>query len=539
MLKIFNALLPYFGGKRKLCPVMFGHIAKHLPREQWQGKIFVDIFSGSAAVSLFAKVQGFRVISNDISERGYIAARALIESNSTFLTDADVGLLSIPNQDNNHFIEENFVPAVFAKRHARFLDSAFTLAKTPLQKYLLLKYIFHIRPCSKFSSPNAFNRPFEEGEFDQIKKTYNRSIENNLKSPYTILKLTDTENHDVAEEMFNALHSRIKNRFGNKGLLVMISSPRYIDDFIEKKMKEAKINPNIFAKRKMLWESKPARYFTKGWIDFEGYKIPLEFETEARRNPEAFKRDYMAIPCLALEPYFKQFELVEQCIDTKLEHPIDERGKLKTTFKRRSGNWHYIHVDLSHKRDATGIAMVHAEEDVIVVDLMRRIKPPPGGQIFFADIRDLIFEIRNRGFEIYYVTFDGWQSIDSIQILKEKGFRCEVLSVDKDTAAYDTLQEKIHTKKFKFYRYGPFLEEIRILEFIEGKKVDHPPTGSKDVTDAVAGATYMCVSNPNNVDFWFGGDLRKHKTQKELLKEAETLRLDGLGPYGYIHGRRG
>ena len=66
---------------------------------------------------------------------------------------------------------------------------------------------------------------------------------------------TETVDHDVAEEMFNALHNRIKNRFGDKGLLVMISSPRYIDDFIELKVKEAKENPKIFARRKMLWES--------------------------------------------------------------------------------------------------------------------------------------------------------------------------------------------------------------------------------------------------------------------------------------------
>ena len=348
----------------------------------------------------------------------------------------------------------------------------------------------------------------------------------------------DTDNHDVAEEMFNALHSRIKSRYGDKGLLIMISSPRYVDDFIETKMKEAQANKKIFARRKMLWESKPAYCFSGRWIDFEGYKIPAEYETEEKRDPEAFKRDYMAIPCLALEPYFKQFNLVEQCIDPKLEHPVDEQGKLKSTFKRRSGNWHFIHVDLSHKRDATGIAMVHAEEDTIITDLMLRIKAPPGGEIFFSQIRELIFEIRNRGFEIYCVTFDGWQSIDSIQILKDKGFRCEVLSVDKDTAAYDTLKDKIYNKKFKCYLYEPFFQEIRRLELIEGKKVDHPPLGSKDVADAVAGAVYMCVANPNNVGFWFGGDIQKHKTQEEINKEAETLRIDGLGPYGYMRGRR-
>jgi len=59
---------------------------------------------------------------------------------------------------------------------------------------------------------------------------------------------TDTQTHDAAEEMFNALYSRIKNRFGDKGLLVMISSPRYVDDFMEKKMREAETNKNIFSR---------------------------------------------------------------------------------------------------------------------------------------------------------------------------------------------------------------------------------------------------------------------------------------------------
>ena len=63
-LKMFDALLPYFGGKRKLCPVVFKRISKYIPRDTWQGKVFVDAFLGSAAVSLFAKAQGFRVICN-------------------------------------------------------------------------------------------------------------------------------------------------------------------------------------------------------------------------------------------------------------------------------------------------------------------------------------------------------------------------------------------------------------------------------------------------------------------------------------------
>ena len=350
---------------------------------------------------------------------------------------------------------------------------------------------------------------------------------------------TDIESHDVAEDMFNALHSRIKNRFGDKGLLVMISSPRYVDDFIETKMKEAQTNKRIFARRKTLWESKPASYFNGNWIDFEGYKIPAEYEIESRRNPEAFKRDYMAIPSLALEPYFKRWDLVEQIIDPKLEHPVDEQGRLKDWFKGK-GKQYRIHVDLSLKRDATGFCMGHNESDVVVIDLMLRIKAPVSGEINFSEIRAMILELRVRGFGIVGVTYDGWQSIDSRQILQQHGFQCEVLSVDKDTCAYDTLKEKIYENKFRCYRYEPFFEELKRLELVEGKKVNHPQTqgGSKDVADAVSAVTYQCVLNQNNFQFWWGGDTLKHKTQEEINKEAETTRADGLCRYGEYFGRR-
>ena len=317
---------------------------------------------------------------------------------------------------------------------------------------------------------------------------------------------TETETHDVAEEMFNALHNRIKNRFGDKGLLVMISSPRYAEDFIEKKMKEALTNKKIFSKRKMLWEAKPASCFSGEWIDFQEYKIPKEFETESKRNPEAFKRDYMAIPSLALEPYFKRMDLVEQCIDPKATHPVDDFGNFKPEFmgkpeyRYKPKTWCCIHVDLALKRDAVGFAMTHDEGDVVVVDLMMRIKAPLNGEIHFSDIREMIFELDRRGFRIDRVTFDGWQSIDSIQILKKAGFKSEVLSVDRDTRAYDTLKEKIYTGKLKCYRYEPFLHELRRLELKEGVKVDHPPhIGSKDVTDAVAGAVFMTVQRTGKV----------------------------------------
>lgn len=169
--------------------MIFRQISKYLPREEWQGKVFVDAFLGSGAVSLYAKAQGFRVVCNDVAERSVIAGKALIENNRTLLTDADIFRLFVSNPENKRLIEKEFVPDVFTEKHAVFLDNAFPNAKKPIEKYLLLKYIFHIRPYSKFSSPNAFNRPIQEGRYDEIKQTYNRAISNNLNSPLNILKI--------------------------------------------------------------------------------------------------------------------------------------------------------------------------------------------------------------------------------------------------------------------------------------------------------------------------------------------------------------
>lgn len=188
MIRIFRSLLPYYGCKRKLAPPIFGLINKHLPRDQWQGKVFVDAFMGSCAMGLYAKSQGFKVIGNDIAERSYLAGQTLIKNNGTLLTDADIHKLFIPRGENKHLIEKKFMPDVFIKRHAQFLDNAFVNAVRPLDKYLLIKYIFHIRPYSKFSSPNAFNKPMAEGRFDEIKHTYIKHIKDNFKTPLFILK---------------------------------------------------------------------------------------------------------------------------------------------------------------------------------------------------------------------------------------------------------------------------------------------------------------------------------------------------------------
>jgi hypothetical protein len=349
---------------------------------------------------------------------------------------------------------------------------------------------------------------------------------------------TETETHDVAEEMFNALNNRIKSRFGAKGMIAMISSPRYIDDFIEKKMEEAKTNTNIFARRRTSWESKPKSFFSGDMVEIQGVTIPKEYEIEARRNFDRFRRDCMAIPSLALEPYFKQYELLEKGIDLNIPNPLTPAGLIKIEFRGKPGYTYYMHIDLSLTTDATGIVMCHKEGDKIIIDLMMKIKPPPGREIDLSEIKSIVLELRARGFSIGKCTYDQFQSASSIQDLNKMGLNAERLSIDKDLSCYETLKEGIYAGVVKYYRDDDCMYELKRLELIKGKKVDHPQGqgGSKDLADALAGAVYNCVT-ASQFSFGFAGGDRLISPQ-EQLKEDAIRTADGRVCYGAYRGRR-
>jgi hypothetical protein len=100
-------------------------------------------------------------------------------------------------------------------------------------------------------------------------------------------KKTDEEMYDAGEEMYNAVVNRMTSRFMKRGkipgIVVLISSPRYPDSFLERKIKECKAigetKLNMFWRMRNLWEAKGPKYFdmTKCFeIDTETLEITKE-----------------------------------------------------------------------------------------------------------------------------------------------------------------------------------------------------------------------------------------------------------------------
>lgn len=332
---------------------------------------------------------------------------------------------------------------------------------------------------------------------------------------------------EAAEDVYLALQRRVKSRFGEHGLVLIASSPRHADDFIMRKVAEGEVEPKVFASQKAAWEVKPAEKFSGKTFEQGGLTIPVEYEKDFRLNPQKARRDLAAVPGAAFQPFFVDAgPLVEAAegaaaegainraptgeagamngapTGSELRHPFDENGQLAEWFVPRDKEPRFIHIDLGLKRDACGVAMAKAlgerEMPVAVVELMLQIRAPEGGEVDFAQVRELVLAIRGRGFPIGQVSYDGWQSVDSQQILRRKGLRVATVSVG--LTEYETLKELAYGRRLRMYEYAPFLRECRRLELVRGMKVDHPAGGSKDVADAVAGAVSEAVG------CWGGAD---------------------------------
>ena len=334
-----------------------------------------------------------------------------------------------------------------------------------------------------------------------------------------------TKEKDYAEEAYNTMRTRSNSRFPGVGKVIIISSPRHVHDFIETKMEKEKDNPRVYTSRIASWESPAPTLILSGKtfvFDIEAKRIisdqeetgnlntariPIEYREDFERDPARAWRDLGAQPSKSIESYYPDSQVVERNTNRQREDPWDIRlNKFKDDFKPEMfPRARYIHIDLAQKKDACGLAMGREDGTVVVngearikvyIDIMIQIKAPPGKEILFSDVRQLIYDIRDRGFPIAQVSYDGWQSIDSIQILNQQNIKAELLSVDRTVEPHETLKSCIQDNRIDYYEHQVFIDEIQGLELVKGEKVDHSPKGSKDVADAMAGVAFWICQKP-------------------------------------------
>jgi len=257
-------------------------------------------------------------------------------------------------------------------------------------------------------------------------------------------------------------------------------------------------------------------------------------------------RDIAGVATVSVNPYIQRRDKIAASMQNEREHPFSvavydpSRGGtfmwdrlVETRMVRgpsgvREPAWkplvnpdapRHVHIDPSLRGDSTGFCMSHisgykqvirrAEDGrqfaerapVYTVDLVLQIVPPIGGEIVLGDLRHLVYDLSAHGFMVTRVSLDSWQSSDTIQQLKQRGYRAEVVSVDLTPDPYDNLKTALYEDRVVLYNYPPLRKELETLqEDRRGRrrKIDHPPAGSKDVADALAGCLYTLSQRSTN-----------------------------------------
>lgn len=356
-------------------------------------------------------------------------------------------------------------------------------------------------------------------------------------------KSIDKGTYNQALTIYNGISRRRKSRFVSSGrmpgILCMVSSKRYPGEFTDKKIEEAKTDPTIYIYDKRVWEVKPEGTFTKGWFKvFIGdltrkarvlepeeevaledielvVSVPLDFRQDFDDDIIGALRDIAGVGTLARYPYIlnvskvaEAFGKVESIFDTQETDFVFPSLRLLLNKIKNKHLPRWVHIDLAVTGDGCGLAIGHVpgfktmdrdshgrhEKEVMPIirmDGLLRIKAPRGGEIKFYKVRDILYLLRDNGVNVKWVSFDSFQSVDSIQMLNQRGFVTGRQSVDTTNTPYDFAKSAFYEGRLELPAHERCHTEFISLEKDNKTgKIDHPPEGSKDVSDAVAGVVY-------------------------------------------------
>jgi len=287
-----------------------------------------------------------------------------------------------------------------------------------------------------------------------------------------------------ADRVYYSL-TRTVQPFGNEGRLVSISSPLFEGDIICELYDKSEEIDDMLGFHLPTWMLNPNLPFKSEFM-----------QSELKKNPEAFWRDFGAEPSASTEAYYKIPEKVDDCfLKTDRESPMDNRGRLKKDFKGRPGISYHMHADPSVRNDAYGLALTHGEGDRVVLDLATRFLPGEVHEIDLNEVKEFILNLMKRGFRIKTFSYDTWQAADISQMLEKKGIIIINRVIGK--LEHDFTKELIYAGKLDSHKSPVAAKETKGLQLIRGSKVDHPKKGSKDIIDSIAGACASCRDNPH------------------------------------------
>jgi hypothetical protein len=353
--------------------------------------------------------------------------------------------------------------------------------------------------------------------------------------------------------------SRFITKGPNPGCLYISSSVNYSDDFIDRRVSyvrdEMETTPENVQHVRIMdfrqFDVRPHTFcgdtfrFLVGTNDYPGRVLkdeeeagkdypedakvetpPIEWIDDFKYDPDKAQRDSLGISSSAIHRYISQVQKVVEAFKSGREVniesflrkqnvilavedlPVVVPSMLPTDLRTPRA----IHIDLSRTGDRCGIAMAKitgwshiVKGDVVeklpvyAVEMAVSIEPNTLNQIDIADIRAWCMDLKLQyNLNIISVTYDGFDSQESIQQWRKMNMNAYNISMDKTTEAYDQFKQALYQSRVLLVENDLLKQELVTLErHVRGgkSKIDHPAKGSKDISDAVVGACFAISKN--------------------------------------------
>ena len=378
----------------------------------------------------------------------------------------------------------------------------------------------------------------EGGTYDQAQMLYNR-LSRRLKSRMN-------QRGRMPGHLFMVSSSRYPNDFTERKAKEALDGDKsiFVRDYATWETKPAKTFMSETFKVEVGDQSKRSRVLNGGEDNVNEERVidvPMDYKQEFELDTDAAVRDFAGIPVLAIRPFIVRREKINDMFmrgaEVGAKHPFtrldvtlenDEIDRLlpenlvyeevelinekrqKVKVKRLYGKYgkRFIHVDLAKSQDACGLGVglitgekwvergigkdKHNElKPIIRMELVLRIVAPKNGEIDIAKVRGIIYQLADLGCEFEMISYDSWQSTESVQTLKNECYNADTYSVDIDATAYEETKMALYDDRLICYEIPMLKKELGSLEKNEKTgKIDHPAGSSKDLGDVVAGVVH-------------------------------------------------
>ena len=345
-----------------------------------------------------------------------------------------------------------------------------------------------------------------------------------------------------AEGVYATAKSLVQSRFPGVGKIVSLSWPRFKGSFIQRRFAAGKLEEKTYVACRedgdpyATWDFNPS----KNKEDFADFYItdPVLAQARFECNPPYARDAFIKDPVPVLRAFDADIDEAD-IITHAAMRPI------RSEFNLQSGVKYYIHVDLGQTHSNAALGIAHKDKEMVVIDLLKVWEPEPDHDIELKDIQDFIVKLRDRGYKLMEVTYDKFQSLDSIQQLQNMNINAKYKSVTRTAEAYDTFKDLIYQEKIDGYFDGALIDEVLGLERVLGNRIEARPGFKKDRADAIVGAVHGAIlgegttrimKNLGNIQDVFGnsspnrsdrlsGNAQEHK-EFEQKKEAIMPQLE-------------